>query len=725
MSERRFKWSLTLATLGVCLLPLLVQVGILFCLFQSYKQFDTYVNFQRSLRNVELLMAALTSAEEHALISFTRYRVTFHTRELEALHASLKDMQTAHDQMIEVAKPFPYLTEKLAPLLGTADSFSKEMEKVAEEDHKKDVSAGPTEMLAAEDFARLLREGMAVRAELGEAHVFSDADSDPTVAIQNSLMGLFVCATLLNLFVAGGVTVFYLRFVTKRLRHAKTNCEYVLTNAPLDEEPTNCVEFIELEESLAEAQRTLATMKQRRLAVCEGAPEVIFAVDQAVRVQMISDACSARWGYQPDFLMHKSITDIVHPSDINIPNDMLFQARQSGQSEGELRIRHRSGMFVQSRWSMKWNVSKSQAVVVSLDTTQDTLQKNMLVQQSEHQKMLIESLPVALLTASAVGTISGVSRQLYELFAERDNWVGANVQELLAGAARIPQWEQIRAAAEPVELLLREGREVPLSLEIRAHEFAVGDQNMYLVAFEDVSERYEVERFRQELVSMVSHDLRTPLTSVSAVLEMAQAGAYGNVDQPGIAAAKRAEWCASGLIQLINDLLDIERAKMRRIQLVAEHVSTNDLLNYVFSELEDLSYANGVELPPLDQPSGMVVVDSGRARQALKCVVEVLLQCGQAQSGMRLLTRDVDSEHFDIFIGVNISKLSDAEFQSMVNVYANRPAFDRTGNPFTRLHIACAESLLQLMGGTLQAMNVQGSLGFIIRLQKARAAVTV
>jgi signal transduction histidine kinase len=491
-------------------------------------------------------------------------------------------------------------------------------------------------------------------------------------------------------------------------------------------EPTGNVEFSEMDASLSDAAASLAAMKRRRLAVSEGASEVIFAVDQGLRIQMISEACQARWGYSPDFLTQRNIIDIIHPSDTTIAATMLERAKGAGSAEGSLRVRHRSGMFVDSRWSMKWNSAKSQAVVVSLDQTQDHLQRNMLVQQSEHQKLLIESLPVALLTANADGTISGASRQLYELFPHIGDVLGKRLDDLLAGAARRPSWDEIRQAGQqPVELLLTADREDPLSLEVHAQELADSDRSSYLISFEDVSEKYEVERFRQELVSMVSHDLRTPLTSVSAVLEMLGIGAYGSISEEGVQAAAKAGWAASGLIQLINDLLDIERAKARRVHLEAETVNTNDLLSQVFSELEDQCYENGVELPTLNQPATHITVDGGRAKQALKAIMEVLVQCAQPQSPIRLLTRDVDAAHFDIFIGAAASKLAEPEFQQLGNVYDNRAAFERTGNPFTRLHIACADALLQLMGASLQVMNVQGAIGFVIRFQKARTLANV
>lgn len=727
MNEPKLRrWNLLVGTIFVCLVPLLFQVVLLFCVFQLYEAFDRFVQLQRTLQQTELLMANMTTAQERSMISFTRYRITRQTGDLESIQKHLSEMDHLVADITSTAGKYPRLSERIQPFLASAKKYHDSLGEAAEKAHQSDLSGETEEILPSGEFTNLSADSLRLRQELSESHTFDQAGSDPLEKVQLTLLTIFVGISVLNFVVAGGAALYLVRFIRKRLEHAKVNCEAILSGAPMMTEPTGNVEFAEMDASLKDAAASLALMKRRRLAVSEGASEVIFAMDQGLRVQMISDACQARWGYPPDFLMQRNIIDIVHPSDTTIAATMLERAKNAGTAEGNLRIRHRGGMFVDCRWSLKWNAAKSQAVVVSLDQTQDQLQLNMLLQQTEHQKQLIESLPIALLTANAEGTISGASRQLYELLPSASDVVGMRVDDLLAGAARRPAWEEIRQASQqPVELLLTGDREVPLSLEIHAHEFAMSDKISYLVSFEDVSEKYEVERFRQELVSMVSHDLRTPLTSVSAVLEMLGVGAYGAINQEGLQAAAKAGWAASGLIQLINDLLDIERAKARRMHLEAEMVNTNDLLTQVFAELEDQCYESGIDLPTLNQPATTVTVDGARAKQALKAILEVLVQCAQPHSPIRLLTRDVDAAHFDIFIGAGACKIGEPDFQQLGNVYDNRGAFERTGNPFTRLHIACADALLRLMGGSLQVMNIQGALGFVIRFRKARALANV
>ncbi|MBY0549817.1 MAG: CHASE3 domain-containing protein [Candidatus Obscuribacterales bacterium] len=83
----------------------------------------------------------------------------------------------------------------------------------------------------------------------------------------------------------------------------------------------------------------------------------------------------------------------------------------------------------------------------------------------------------------------------------------------------------------------------------------------------------EAARRKQELVSMVSHDLRTPLTSVQASLTLLSEGVMGTLPVKAQKEVLNAETNTGRLINLINDLLDIE--KMEAGQMRVERCLTD------------------------------------------------------------------------------------------------------------------------------------------------------
>jgi signal transduction histidine kinase len=77
----------------------------------------------------------------------------------------------------------------------------------------------------------------------------------------------------------------------------------------------------------------------------------------------------------------------------------------------------------------------------------------------------------------------------------------------------------------------------------------------------------EAQRMRQTFVAMISHDLRTPLTSVQGYLELVSIGAMGEVSEQTRKGAEMAEQNTGRLIRLISDLLDLEKMEAGKMQM--------------------------------------------------------------------------------------------------------------------------------------------------------------
>src|SRR5438270_8814463 len=77
----------------------------------------------------------------------------------------------------------------------------------------------------------------------------------------------------------------------------------------------------------------------------------------------------------------------------------------------------------------------------------------------------------------------------------------------------------------------------------------------------------ELEKVRDDLMKMIVHDLKTPLTSVLASLEMALDGDFGEVTEPLRRVLGDAESKSEDLLGLIGDLLEVARIEENAIDL--------------------------------------------------------------------------------------------------------------------------------------------------------------
>ncbi len=106
-------------------------------------------------------------------------------------------------------------------------------------------------------------------------------------------------------------------------------------------------------------------------------------------------------------------------------------------------------------------------------------------------------------------------------------------------------------------------------------------------ALEDSNRKLrELEKVRDDLMKMIVHDLKTPLTTVLATLEMLVEGDLGELSELQRRAARDAELKANELLGLIEDLLEIARIEEAAIHLDLETIEPDVFLRGLVSDWE-------------------------------------------------------------------------------------------------------------------------------------------
>jgi PAS domain S-box-containing protein len=106
----------------------------------------------------------------------------------------------------------------------------------------------------------------------------------------------------------------------------------------------------------------------------------------------------------------------------------------------------------------------------------------------------------------------------------------------------------------------------------------------------DVTAQLEAERMKKEFTSTLSHELRTPLTSIIGSLQLINSGVMGDVDKEIGELTMVAERNGQRLLDLINDILDIEKIESGKVTLAPEVMRVDELvreslvLNKAFGE---------------------------------------------------------------------------------------------------------------------------------------------
>jgi PAS domain S-box-containing protein len=139
-------------------------------------------------------------------------------------------------------------------------------------------------------------------------------------------------------------------------------------------------------------------------------------------------------------------------------------------------------------------------------------------------------------------------------------------------------------------------------------------QSLYCVVT-DISEQKELARMKQEFVSMLSHDLRTPLNSVLAAIELVTSGHF-NLDDQVKVYMDRAHRNLKFSLSLINQLLEIEKMEAGHVNLDLDATSTKEIVSKSIEAVLDLSNSKSVKIIT-PETNFELVADSARLVQVL------------------------------------------------------------------------------------------------------------
>ena len=160
----------------------------------------------------------------------------------------------------------------------------------------------------------------------------------------------------------------------------------------------------------------------------------------------------------------------------------------------------------------------------------------------------------------------------------------------------VPAW----FGTEPGETVPREARmgtlpvEVSISTQFEAATLPSAPAPCvtgYVVVIRDISRRKEVDRLRDDFVSTLTHDLRTPLLAAIQTLGFLEDGSTGELTGQQTDIIRMMIQSNRDMLGLVNVLLEVYKYESGRQQLVMARVELAPMIKKTLSELNALAQA--------------------------------------------------------------------------------------------------------------------------------------
>jgi len=236
----------------------------------------------------------------------------------------------------------------------------------------------------------------------------------------------------------------------------------------------------------------------------------------------------------------------------------------------------------------------------------------------------------------------------------------------------------------------------------------------------------ELDKSKDEFISMASHQLRTPLTAIKGYLSMVLEGDVGPVTEQEKTMIKRAYDGAQKMVYLIADLLNISRLQSGRLIIENKPTDLSGLVEGEIAQLQESAAHHKIKLI-YQKPSSFptLMLDENKIRQVVMNFLDNALHYtsdgGTVTAALVVTDENVNFTVTDTGVGVpkEVQPHLFAKFYRADNARKIRP--DGTG-----LGLFMAKKVIDAQGGTILFQSEEGkgsTFGFRFPLKQVRDSV--
>lgn len=239
----------------------------------------------------------------------------------------------------------------------------------------------------------------------------------------------------------------------------------------------------------------------------------------------------------------------------------------------------------------------------------------------------------------------------------------------------------------------------------------------------DITERKEIDRMKNEFVSTVSHELRTPLTSLRGSLGLIASGKMGDLSEKIKGLLDIANNNCSRLINLINDILDIEKIEAGKMDFDIKTFELMALINQAIQLNFQFAQKFNVKINFVNLLNNVFVqIDESRLIQVITNLLSNAIKFSEPESSV-----DISVIRFDENVRVSITNYG-AEIPSSFKTkifqkFAQADSSDSKQKGGTGLGLSISKAIIEKMDGNIGFSSENNETTFYFELPEASESI--
>jgi PAS domain S-box-containing protein len=309
---------------------------------------------------------------------------------------------------------------------------------------------------------------------------------------------------------------------------------------------------------------------------------------------------------------------------------------------------------------------------------------------------------------SSAGALAG--RGLFECLPGASG--GETLDRLLEEGARIER-----------EVTLREGRPRQYILRITPVSGGKGGGPVIgiVATLSDITRQHELQQTKNDLITLVSHEMRTPLTAIQGMTEL-----LADYDVP---AGRRREMSLAindevkRLARMITEYLDITRLESGAIVLRPVAMRLENLLDRTLRLLDPVAARHGIRLEryfAADLPE--LLADPDLLSRAVENLVSNAIKYSP-EGGRVIVSAAADDEWLAVGVADNGHGIAPGDLERIFDKFYRVPRVEDAGVPGTGLGLSLVREIAELHGGSVAVQSeLHAGSVFTLRVPRRCAA---
>jgi len=229
-----------------------------------------------------------------------------------------------------------------------------------------------------------------------------------------------------------------------------------------------------------------------------------------------------------------------------------------------------------------------------------------------------------------------------------------------------------------------------------------------------------LDKMKSEFVSIASHQLRSPLTSIRGYTSMLLEGSYGAIPTRAQEALERISESSKYMVNSVEDYLNVSRIESGNMKYEMSDFNLKDTASTVVDELRQTAMQKGLLLTFRSDitSKGIVNADIGKTRQALHNLINNSLKYTERGSIVVSVGENKAAKKIFVTISDTGIGMSEDTLDSLFAKFSRAKDANKTNISGTGLGLYVAKKMIEEMGGTITAQSDGPGKGsaFILKL---------